>query len=50
MSRTVAVLDARLRAALEDRLPDWLEALVELAPKVGIAVIDDDPLDCERKL
>ena len=40
MSRTVAVLDARVRAALEGRLPEWIEprwwdgpeSLVALAP------------------
>jgi phosphoglycerate dehydrogenase-like enzyme len=48
MSRTVAVLDARQRAALEDRLPEWLEVrwwespaqLVELAPEAEIGWFD----------
>jgi phosphoglycerate dehydrogenase-like enzyme len=48
MSRTVAVLDARLRPALEGRLPDWLEArwwdtpetLVALAPAAVIGWFD----------
>jgi phosphoglycerate dehydrogenase-like enzyme len=48
MTRTVAVLDARLRAALEGRLPEWLEArwwdspeaLVALAPHAEIGWFD----------
>ena len=48
MSRTVAVLDARVRAALEGRLPDWLEprwwdspeALTALAPAAEIGWFD----------
>ena len=48
MSRTAAVLDARLRAALEPRLPEWLEAhwwgspaeLVALAPEAEIGWFD----------
>jgi phosphoglycerate dehydrogenase-like enzyme len=48
MSRTVAVLDARVRAALVDRLPDWLEVrwwespaqLVELAPEAEVGWFD----------
>jgi phosphoglycerate dehydrogenase-like enzyme len=48
MTRTVAVLDARVRAALEGRLPEWLEArwwdspeaLVALAPEAEIGWFD----------
>ena len=48
MSRTVAVLDARLRPALEERLPEWIEArwwddpetLVALAPAAEIGWFD----------
>jgi phosphoglycerate dehydrogenase-like enzyme len=48
MNRTVAVLDARLRAALEERLPEWIEprwwdspeALVALAPAAEIGWFD----------
>jgi phosphoglycerate dehydrogenase-like enzyme len=48
MSRTVAVLDARVRLALEGRLPDWLEArwwdspeaLAALAPEAEIGWFD----------
>jgi phosphoglycerate dehydrogenase-like enzyme len=48
MSRTIAVLDARVRPALETRLPDWLEvrwwgspeALIALAPEAEIGWFD----------
>jgi len=48
MSRTIAVLDARLRLALERLLPDWLEVrwwdspetLVALAPEAEIGWFD----------
>ena len=48
MSRTVAVLDARLRPVLEGRLPDWLDprwwstpdALQALAPEAEIGWFD----------
>jgi phosphoglycerate dehydrogenase-like enzyme len=48
MSRTIAVLDARLRPALGSRLPDWIEArwwdspaaLVALAPAAEIGWFD----------
>jgi phosphoglycerate dehydrogenase-like enzyme len=48
VKRTVAVLDARLRAALEGRLPEWIEArwwdspeaLVALAPAAEIGWFD----------
>lgn len=48
MSRTVAVLDARVRAALEGRLPEWIEprwwdgpeSLVALAPAAEIGWFD----------
>ncbi|HEU4651812.1 MAG TPA: D-2-hydroxyacid dehydrogenase, partial [Croceibacterium sp.] len=48
MSRTVAVLDARVRPALEGRLPDWIEprwwespeALAALAPEAEIGWFD----------
>ncbi len=48
MTRTIAVLDARVRAALEERLPEWIEprwwdspaALVALAPEAEIGWFD----------
>ena len=48
MSRTVAVLDARLRPVLEGRLPDWLDprwwstpvALQAVAPEAEIGWFD----------
>ncbi len=48
MNRTVAVLDARVRVALEGRLPEWIEArwwdspetLVALAPEAEIGWFD----------
>ena len=48
MSRTVAVLDTRLRDTLDSRLPDWIEArwwdspemLVSLAPQAEIGWFD----------